>query len=66
MSKVIAGYGIKVETDTGHMVWLAEEGTTNRKAKAMKFDSQTGADMYRENLAKANPKATLITEKFTK
>lgn len=66
MSKVIAGYGIKVETDTGHMVWLAEEGTTNRKAKAMNFDSKDGANMHRNILARMNPTVNLITEKFTK
>ena len=43
MKKVMAGYGVKVETDTGHFVWVTEEGTSNQKAKAIRFDSEDGA-----------------------
>jgi hypothetical protein len=66
MAKIMAGYGVKVETDTGHFVWLTEKGTTTVKARAMTFDSEAGATMYRNTLAKNNPHANLIVEKFTK
>lgn len=66
MAKIIAGYGVKVETDTGHFVWLTEDGTTTVKARAMKFDSEAGATMERDRLAKNNPHANLLVEKFTK
>lgn len=65
MKKVIAGYGLKVETDTGHFVWLTETGTTTQKARAMRFDSEHGAEMHRNILAKNNPDANLIVEKFS-
>jgi len=60
----MAGCGIQVETDTGHFVWLTEHGTTTVKSKAMKFDSEAGADIYRALIAKENPHANLITTKF--
>jgi len=60
----MAGYGIKVETDTGHFVWLTETATTTVKAKAMRFDSEHGAEMHRASIAKNNPHANLITAKF--
>lgn len=66
MAKVMAGYGVKVETDTGHFVWVTEEGTSAQKARALRFDSQHGAEMYRNVLAKNNPHANLIVEKFSK
>lgn len=66
MKKVMAGYGVKVETDTGHFVWVTEEGTSSQKAKAIRFDSEYGAKMYRDSLAKNNPHANLIVEKFSK
>lgn len=66
MAKVMAGYGVKVETDTGHFVWVTEEGTSAQKARALRFDSQHGAEMYRNTLAKNNPHANLIVEKFSK
>lgn len=66
MAKVMAGYGVKVETDTGHFVWVTEEGTSAQKAKALRFDSQHGAEMYRNILAKNNSHANLIVEKFSK
>lgn len=66
MKKVIAGYGLKVETDTGHFVWVTNDGTSTQKAKAMRFDSADGAGMYRNVLAKNNPDANLIVEKFSK
>ena len=66
MKKVMAGYGVKVETDTGHFVWVTEDGTSNQKAKAIRFDSEHGAGMYRNILAKNNPDANLIVEKFSK
>jgi hypothetical protein len=62
----IAGFGIKVETDTGHFVWLTETGTTTVASRAMKFDSEMGAEMYRSRLAKNNPHANLIVKKFSK
>ena len=64
MAGIMAGYGIKVETDTGHLVWLTETGTTTVKSKALKFDSETGATMYRNQLAENNPHATLTVHKF--
>jgi hypothetical protein len=62
----LAGYGIKVQTNTGRFVWLTETGTAQFKTSkgVIKFDSETGADMYRNQLAAANPHATLITKKF--
>lgn len=60
----MAGFGIKVETDTGHFVWLTEKGTSAQKAKAMKFDSEMGAEMDRNMLAVANPHANLIVAKL--
>lgn len=66
MVKKMAGYGVKVETDTGHFVWVTEDGTSPQKAKAIRFDSQHGAEMYRNILAKNNPHANLIVEKFSK
>jgi hypothetical protein len=65
MAKTMAGYGIKVETDTGHFVWVTENGTSSQKSKALRFDSTYGAEMYRDNLAKNNPDANLIVEKFS-
>lgn len=60
----MAGYGIKVETDTGHFVWLTETATTTVKSKAMKFDSEAGATVHRNSLAAANPHANLIVAKL--
>lgn len=62
----MAGYGIKVQTDTGRFVWLTEDGTAVfRTAKGvLKFDSEAGAEMTRAGLAKLNPHATLIVKKF--
>lgn len=62
----MAGYGIKVETDTGHWLWLTETGTAQFKTSkgVMKFESEAGAEMHRNILAKNNPHATLIVEKF--
>lgn len=64
--KTMAGYGIKVQTNTGRFVWLTETGTAQFKTSkgVIKFDSETGADKYRNQLAAANPHANLITEKF--
>lgn len=63
----MAGYGIKVQTDTGHWVWLTETGTARAKnAKGViKFDSEDGAYMYRNMLARTNPNASLKVEPFT-
>ncbi len=62
----MAGYGVKVQTDTGRFVWLTETGTNAfRTAKGViRFDSETGAEMYRSGLAKQNPHATFIVKKF--
>lgn len=60
----MAGYGIQVQTNTGHFVWLTKTGTTTVKAKAMKFDSETGAEMYRKQIDFHNPHATFIIKKF--
>lgn len=60
----MAGFGVKVETDTGHRVWLTETATTTVKAKAMKFDSKVGAYMYRNTLAANNPNANLTVEEL--
>ena len=62
----IAGYGIKVETDTGRFVWLTEKGTTTVASSAMKFESEDGANIYRNMLARNNPHANLITQKLSK
>lgn len=66
MAKTMAGYGVKVETDTGHFVWVTEDGTSSQRAKAIRFDSEHGAEMYRSVLAKNNPHVNLIVEKFSK
>lgn len=60
----MAGYGIKVQTDTGHYVWLTEDDTSPHKSKAMKFDSELGAESHRASLAANNPHATLIVAKL--
>ena len=60
----MSGYGIKVETDTGRKVWLTEDGTTTVKTKAMRFDSEAGATMHRNILARQNPHATLTVHKL--
>jgi hypothetical protein len=62
----MAGYGIKVETDTGRFVWLTDTGTHVQKtAKGVwKFDSEASANINRNILAKANPHANLIVKKF--
>lgn len=62
----MAGYGIKVETDTGHWLWLTDTGTSKVKnAKGVvKFESEVGAYMYRNTLAAGNPHANLIVQKF--
>lgn len=60
----MAGYGIKVETDTGHFVWLTDTGTSTVKAKAIKFDSEAGAEMTRSMLAAINKDANLIVVKL--
>lgn len=65
-AKTMAGYGIKVETDTGHKVWLTEGGTSTRRDQALRFDSKAGAHMYRNQLAKTNAHAVLTVEKFSK
>lgn len=62
----MAGYGIKVKTDTGRFVWVTETGThVFRTAKGvLRFDSEAGAEMTRSGLAKLNAHATLIVKKF--
>ena len=60
----MAGYGIKVETDTGHMVWITETGTTSTKTRAMRFDSELGACIYRDLLDQNNPTANLVVVKL--
>jgi hypothetical protein len=63
---VMAGYGIKVQTDTGRFVWLTENGTVVfRTAKGvMRFESEAGAEMHRSGLEKLNPHVTLKVQKF--
>lgn len=62
----MSGYGIKVQTDTGHWLWLTETGTSRVKTAkgVMKFESEAGAEMERSGLAKLNPHATLVIKKF--
>lgn len=62
----MTGYGIKVETDTGHWLWLTDTGTAKVKtAKGVwKFESEAGAEMHRSGLARVNPHATLIVKKL--
>ena len=62
----MAGYGIKVQTDTGRFVWVTEDGTAVfRTAKGViRFDSEAGAEMYRSGLEKMNPHVTLKVQKF--
>ena len=62
----MSGYGIKVQTDTGHWLWLTETGTAKVKTAkgVMRFDSKASADMNRNILARANPHATLIVKKL--
>jgi hypothetical protein len=63
---IMSGYGIKVQTDTGHWLWLTETGTARAKTAkgVMKFESEAGADMYLGGLMLANPHATLVVKKF--
>jgi len=62
----MSGYGIKVETDTGHFLWLTETGTAKVKTAkgVIKFDSEVAAMMYRNTMAVNNPHANLIVKKF--
>jgi hypothetical protein len=62
----MTGYGIKVETDTGHLVWLTHTGTAKAKTAkdVMRFDSEAGAEMERNMLARNNPHAKLVVAKF--
>lgn len=62
----MVGYGVKVQTDTGRFVWLTEDGTNAfRTAKGvLRFDSETGAEMYRSVLSKNNPDVVLVVKKF--
>lgn len=62
----MAGYGIKVQTDTGRYVWVTATGThVQRTAKGvLKFDSEASANINRNILALSNPHATLIVKKF--
>lgn len=62
---IMAGYGIRVQTDTGHFVWLTKDGTSAQKTKAMRYDSQAGAEMDMERLAKNNPHAVFEVKKFS-
>lgn len=63
---IMSGFGIKVKTDTGRWVWLTEAGTAVfRTAKGvLRYDSETGAEMDRDRLARQNPHAELIVKKF--
>lgn len=60
------GYGIKVQTDTGHWLWLTETGTAKVKTAkgVMKFESGTGATMEKNRLARTNPHAEFKVEKL--
>jgi hypothetical protein len=60
----MAGYGIKVQTDTGYFVWLTDEGTSAQKSKAIKFDSEMGAEMVYKTLVSMNPHATFLVAKL--
>ena len=66
MKANMAGYGIKVETDAGYLVWLTRTGTAKAKTAkdVMRFDSETGAEMTRKGLADMNPHVTLVVKKF--
>lgn len=62
----MAGWGIKVQTDTGHWLWVTDVGTAKVKTAkgVLKFESEMGAEMERSGLAKLNPHATLKTQKL--
>lgn len=62
----MAGYGIKVETDTGRFVWVTDTGThVQKNAKGvLKFDSEASATINRNILARNNPHANLIVVKL--
>lgn len=62
----MAGYGIKVQTDTGRYVWVTATGTHVQKTAkgVLKFDSEASATVNRNVLARANPHATLIVKKL--
>jgi len=62
----MAGYGIKVQTNTGRYVWVTATGTHVQRTAAgvLKFDSEASATMNRNILAYANPTAILIVKKF--
>lgn len=62
---VMAGYGIRVQTDTGHFVWLTEKGTSTQKTKAIRYESKAGAEMDMNMLAKNNPHAVFEVKKFS-
>lgn len=62
----MAGYGIKVQTNTGHRLWVTCTGVAKLKTAkgVMKFESEAGAEMYRTMLAKNNPTVTLSVAKL--
>lgn len=62
---IMAGYGIRVKTDTGRFVWLTKDGTSAQKTKAMRYDSQRGAEMGMNILVKNNPHAVFEVKKFS-
>lgn len=66
MARKMAGYGIKVKTDTGRWVWLTGEGTAVQKTAkgVLKFDSEASAQINCNILARNNPHATLEVRKF--
>lgn len=64
MAKRPVGYGLKVKTDEGHLVWLTKTGTTTYVPSAMSFDSQEGATQYAQLLSKANNNITIFVVKF--
>jgi hypothetical protein len=64
---VMAGYGIKVQTDTGHWLWLKfGEGTARVKTArdVYRQDSEAGAEMEADALRKLNPHAVFKVVKF--
>jgi hypothetical protein len=62
----MSGYGIKVQTDTGHWVWITKTGTARTKTAAgvLRFESETSADGVCDLWSATNPDASLKVVTF--
>ena len=62
----MSGCGIKVQTDTGHWLWVTETGTAKVKTAkgVIRLESEAGAEMEKGMLERMNPHVTLKVQKL--